>query len=56
MKTLSGDDVPSVDILDKQISDFDSHTRTWGRREVIIRTNRLRLLLLGPSDVRKTLN
>lgn len=31
--TLSGDDVPSVDILDKQISDFDSHTKTWGRRE-----------------------
>ncbi|KAK2573947.1 Kinase suppressor of Ras 2 [Acropora cervicornis] len=31
--TLSGDDAPGVDVLGKQISDFDSHTRTWGRRE-----------------------
>ena len=34
LQTLSGDDAPGVDVLGKQISDFDSHTRTWGRREV----------------------
>ncbi|XP_015760285.1 PREDICTED: kinase suppressor of Ras 2-like [Acropora digitifera] len=33
LQTLSGDDAPGVDVLGKQISDFDSHTRTWGRRE-----------------------
>lgn len=34
LQTLSGDDASGVDVLGKQISDFDSHTKTWGRREV----------------------
>ena len=44
LQTLSGDDAPGVDVLGKQISDFDSHTRTWGRREVnLVRNSSVKL-------------
>ena len=35
-KTLSGDDVPTVESIDSQISDVDPQSRTWGRRVVML--------------------
>lgn len=32
--TLSGEDVPSIESLDSQISDVDPESKTWGRRMV----------------------
>jgi len=53
LQTLSGDDAPGVDVLGKQISDFDSHTRTWGRREVnFVRNSSVKLT----TSVKASLN
>ena len=34
LQTLSGEDVPSIESLDSQISDVDPESKTWGRRMV----------------------
>lgn len=35
---MSGGDVPAVESIDAQISDYDPESRTWGKRTVSVPT------------------